>query len=40
MKLLTRFELAARNSHELKGLLREAFNALMRSKPSTAERRN
>ena len=35
MKLITRFELAALNKNELLGLMREAFNALARSKPDT-----
>ena len=40
MKLITRFELAALNENELRGLLREAFNALARSEPDSPERRN
>lgn len=40
MKLVTKFELAAKNENELRGLLREAFNELARSKPDTHQRRN
>ena len=40
MKLVTRFELAAKNENELYGLLREAFNKLARSGPDTHQRRN
>ena len=40
MKLLTKFELAARNENELYALLREAFNELARSEPDTYQRRN
>ncbi|MGD1884704.1 MAG: hypothetical protein ACFB11_20745 [Paracoccaceae bacterium] len=40
MKLITRFELAALNENELLGLMREAFNALARSKPDSPERRS
>ena len=40
MKLITRFELAALNKNELLGLMREAFNALARSKPDSPERRS
>lgn len=40
MKLVTRFELTARNENELYGLLREAFNELARSEPYTYQRRN
>ena len=40
MKLLTRFELAAKNKNELHGLLRHSFNELTKSNPSTDERRN
>lgn len=39
MKLVTRFELAAKNENELHGLLREAFNALVASKPDSHQRR-
>ncbi|MEW8073535.1 MAG: hypothetical protein AB2826_24250 [Candidatus Thiodiazotropha sp.] len=40
MRLVTRFELAAKNENELRGLLREAFNALAESKPDSQKRRN
>ena len=40
MKLITRFELAALSESELRGLMRETFNALARSKSGTPERRN
>ena len=40
MKLITRFELAARSKDELKGLYRAAFNALVQSEKDTPERRN
>lgn len=40
MKLITRFELAAKSENELRGLLREAFNELARSKPDTHQRRS
>lgn len=40
MKMVTRFELAAKNENELYSLLREAFNALARSEPDTYQRRN
>lgn len=40
MKLITQFELAARSETELHGLYREIFNALVRSHPHSAERRN
>lgn len=40
MKLLTRFELAAKNKNELHILLRESFNELAKSNPKTHERRN
>ncbi|MES9999175.1 MAG: hypothetical protein ABW125_07215 [Candidatus Thiodiazotropha lotti] len=40
MKLVTRFELAAKNENELHGLLREAFNALAGSEPDSHQRRN
>ena len=39
MKLITRFELAAKNEYELHALLREAFNDLARSKPDSHQRR-
>jgi len=40
MKLLTKFELAAKNENELYALLRDAFNELARSEPDTYQRRN
>ena len=40
MKLITRFELAAKNENELYALLREAFNELAKSKKESHERRN
>lgn len=40
MKLLTRFELAAKNKTELHGLLKNSFNELAKSNPNTHERRN
>ena len=40
MKLLTRFELAAKNKTELDLLLRESFNELAKSNANTHERRN
>ena len=40
MKILTRFELAAKNKNELHILLRGSFNELARSNANTHERRN
>ncbi len=40
MRLVTRFELAAKNETELRGLLRNAFNELAKSNPHTHQRRN
>ncbi len=40
MKLLTRFELAAKNKTELDFLLRDSFNELAKSNPDTHQRRN
>lgn len=40
MKLLTRFELAAKNKNELHILLRESFNELAKSNTDTHQRRN
>ncbi len=40
MRLITRFEMAAKNESELYSLLREAFNELARSEPDTHQRRN
>ncbi len=40
MRLITRFEMAAKNESELHCLLRNAFNELARSEPDTHQRRN
>jgi len=40
MRLVTRFEMAAKNETELHGLLRNAFNELAKSNPHTHQRRN
>ena len=40
MRLITRFEMAAKNESELYSLLREAFNELARSEADTHQRRN
>ncbi len=40
MKLITRFELAAKTKTELYALLREAFNELAKSDFDTDQRRN
>jgi hypothetical protein len=40
VRLITHFELAARNKAELHGMLRKAFNALANSEPDTQEYRN
>jgi hypothetical protein len=40
MKLITKFELAAKRKTELYALLREVFNELARSEPGSHERRN
>lgn len=40
MRLITRFEMAAKNEGELYSLLRDAFNELARSEPDTHQRRN
>lgn len=40
MKLITIFELAAKSTSELHGLLRMAFNELVASEPHTHQRRN
>lgn len=40
MKLITKFELAAKSKTELHGLLREMFNELAKSNPNTHQRRN
>lgn len=39
MKLITRYELANRPTTELRGLLRQTFDALAQSTPESAERR-
>lgn len=40
MKLTTRFELAAKNKHELHALFRKVSGALAKSSPHTMERTN
>lgn len=40
MRLITRFEMAAKNESELHGLLRNAFNELAKSDPDTIDRTN
>ena len=40
MRLITRFELAAKNTTELSSLHKEVFNAMVRSEPRTLERVN
>ena len=40
MRLITRFELAAKNTTELRSLHKEVFNALVRSEALTLERVN
>lgn len=40
MKLITKFELAAKNKNELHVMLREAFNELAKSEPKSQPRRN
>jgi len=40
MRLVTIFELAAKNETELHGYLRNAFNELAKSNPHTHQRRN
>lgn len=40
MNLISRFELAALAEAELRGLMRDVFNALARSEPDSPERRN
>jgi hypothetical protein len=39
MKLITRYELANRPTSELRGLLRQTFDALAQSTPESTERR-
>jgi hypothetical protein len=40
MKVVSRFELAAKNKGELHALLRESFNELAGSEPETHQRSN
>jgi hypothetical protein len=40
MRLITKFTLASKTKDELRGLLREAFNALAASEPNSPQRRN
>lgn len=40
MRLITKFELATKTKDELRGMLREAFNALAMSEANSPERRN
>ncbi len=40
MRLITRFELATKTTSELRGMLRECFNAMARSTKNSPERRN
>jgi len=40
MRLITKFELVSKSETELRGLLREAFNALAASEANSFERRN
>jgi len=40
MRLVTRFEMAAKNINELNSMLRNAFNELAKSNPNTYQRRN
>ncbi len=40
MRLVTRFEMAAKNINELQSMLRNAFNELAKSNPDTYQRRN
>ena len=40
MRLVTRFEMAAKNINELHSLLRVTFNELAKSNPDTHQRRN
>jgi len=40
MKLLTRFELAAKNKNELHALLRHGFNELAKRSPHSHQRTN
>ncbi len=40
MNLITRFDLASRSTSELHAIYRDTFNALVKSEPGSAERRN
>ncbi len=40
MKLITRFEITAKNKNELHAILRNAFNELAQSEQNSMERRN
>ena len=40
MRLITKFELAAKHTHELRCLHKEVFNALVRSEARSLERVN
>ncbi len=40
MRLMARFELAAKNESDLRGLLRNVFNELARSEPDIHQRIN
>ena len=40
MKLVTKFELAAKNENELHAMLRVVFNELAKSEPESHQRRN
>lgn len=40
MRLITRFELAAKSTNELYGLHRKVLNKLAMSEPDTSQRRN
>ena len=40
MRLITRFEMEAKNESELYSLLREAFNELARNEPDIHQRRS
>lgn len=39
MKLITRYKLTTRSTSELRGLLRQTFDALAQSTPESVERR-
>jgi len=40
MKLITKFQLATKTTHELRGMLRKCFNEMARSAFDSPERRN